>query len=68
VKGHHFTEWKVKGVKCSFEWRVVISHGHIDEKLEKPSPILEFLTWRVKRTHHNIPEMRKCEMRFRIRL
>jgi hypothetical protein len=63
MSNHRFADWKVKGAKCSFDWRVVISRGHIVEswraELEKPSSISEFVTWRVERTHHRIPEMRK---------
>jgi hypothetical protein len=72
AKDHRFADWKVKRAKCSFDWRVVISHGRIVEswraKLEKPSSISKFVTWRVERTHHRIPETRRCGMRFRIRL
>jgi hypothetical protein len=60
AKDHCFADWKVKGAKFSFDWRVVISRGHIveswREELENPSSILEFVTWRVERTHHRIPE------------
>jgi hypothetical protein len=45
AKDHRFTDWKVIGVKCSFDCRVVISRGHIVEswraELEKPSSISE---------------------------
>ena len=72
AKDHNFADWKVKGAKCSFDWWVVISRGHIVESwradLEKPGSISEFVTWRVKRTHHRIPEMWKCEMCFWISL
>jgi hypothetical protein len=72
AKDHRFDDWKVKGAKCLIDWRVVISRGHIVEswraELEKPSSISEFVTWRVKRTHHRIPETRKCKMHFQIRL
>jgi hypothetical protein len=46
AKDHRFAEWKVKGAKCSFDWRLVISRGHIVEswraELEMPSSISEF--------------------------
>jgi hypothetical protein len=61
MSNHRFADWKVKGVKCSFDWQVVISRGHIVEswkvELEKSRSISEFVTWRVERTHHRVPEM-----------
>jgi hypothetical protein len=61
ARDHRFVDWKVKGAKYSFDWRVVIYCGHIveswREELEKPSSISKFVTWRVERTHHRIPEV-----------
>jgi hypothetical protein len=35
AKDHRFADWNVKGAKCSFDWRVVISQGHIVKGLRE---------------------------------
>jgi hypothetical protein len=51
--------------KRSFDWRVVIAHGHIveswREELVQPSSISTIATWRVDMPQHRIPEIASRE-------
>jgi hypothetical protein len=68
VKDHRFADWKVKGEMCSFDWRVVISQGHIVEGLREEASgaklhlgVSVITTWSVKTLHHRNRNMRDCD-------
>jgi hypothetical protein len=69
VKDHCFTDWKFKGAKCSFDWRVVISRGHMveswREELEMPSSIWEFRQLRLGASRTFITGITICEIAMR---
>jgi hypothetical protein len=69
AKDHRFADWKVKGAKCSFDWRVVLSRGHIVEswraELEMPSSISEFRRSRLGASRPFITGIAICEIAMR---